>query len=259
MKFGLIIINTKMYNIFKKGNVFSLLILALYICVSVAFMVFIPNLFSFLNIHSSIVLLFFFLMLNISLAFFFKLIPTLKEHWSVLKLHHFFLGFFSWLLILSIAYCIKLYLGGYDLIFEKDKASIWMGLGLTIIIVAWEELMFRGVILNFLQKFSSKIYLSFISGLLFMLIHLLNPEINILVQGLNLFFAGFLLSILYLKFKNIWLPLGFHFANNVFNSRIELVTGYKLDMSDVFLSNEGYLDTFFLALTCFIVYRIKVN
>lgn len=242
-----------------KANVFSFLILAVYVCANVAFMVFIPKLFSFLNINSSVILFFFFLILNVSLAFFFKIIPTLKEHWSVLKLHQFFLGFFSWLLILSIAYCIKLYLGGYDLVSENDRLSIWSGLGLTLMIVAWEELMFRGIILNFLLKFSSKIYLSFISGLLFMLIHLLNPEINILVQGLNLFCAGFLLTILYLKFKNIWLPLGFHFANNIFSSRIELVTGYKLEESSMLLSNEGYLDTFFLALTCLIVYRLKLK
>lgn len=212
-----------------------------------------------MNIKSSAILCSFFVVLNVSLAYFFKQIPALKEHWSILKLHQFFIGFFSWVLILGITYCIKLYLGGYDLISENEKAPIWSGLGLTLIIVAWEELMFRGIILNFLLKFSSKVYLSFISGLLFMLIHLLNPEINILVQGLNLFCAGFLLTILYLKFKNIWLPLGFHFANNIFYSKIELITGYKLETSNILLSNEGYLDTFFLALTCFIVYRLKSN
>lgn len=247
-----------MSRIYKNGVV-SFLILAVYICANVAFMVFIPKIFSFLNIKSSAILCSFFVVLNVSLAYFFKQIPALKEHWSILKLHQFFIGFFSWVLILGITYCIKLYLGGYDLISENEKAPIWSGLGLTLIIVAWEELMFRGIILNFLLKFSSKVYLSFISGLLFMLIHLLNPEINILVQGLNLFCAGFLLTILYLKFKNIWLPLGFHFANNIFYSKIELITGYKLETSNILLSNEGYLDTFFLALTCFIVYRLKSN
>lgn len=222
-------------------------------------MVFIPKVFSFLNINSSVILCVFFLTLNISLAFFFKQISALKEHWSVFKLHQFFIGFLFWLLILSIVYCIKLYLGDYDLISESNKTPIWKGLMLTLMIVAWEELMFRGIILNFLLKFSSKVYLAFISGLLFMLIHLLNPDINILVQGLNLFFAGFLLTILYLKFKNIWLPLGFHFANNIFTSTIELITGYKLEANGLFLSNEGFLDTIFLALTCFIVYRLKLD
>lgn len=258
MKFGRFIQNITMRNFFKNSYIFTFVVLAFYVITSIAFMVIVPNLFTFSHIGSSILLFLFFLILNILLALLLKIVPALKQHWSFYRLHYFFIGFISWTLVLSIAYSIKYYVVGTNLIIEEsNKTTIWTGLGITLLIVIWEELMFRGVILNFLLKFSSKLYLSFVSGLLFALIHLLNPEINMFIQGLNLFFAGFLLTFLYLKLKNIWLPLGFHFANNIFYLKMELITGQKLNSSSIFFSNEGYLDTIFLVLAFFVAYRIN--
>ncbi|MCW3103526.1 MAG: Abortive infection protein [Bacteroidetes bacterium] len=246
-------------SLYKKGNIISLVILALYVSANIFFMVLVPKVFSFIQINSSFLLCSFFIILNILLAFLAKLIPTLKEHWSILKLHHFLIGAIIWLIVLSISHCLKLAFCNIQASTPENGDTLSSGLGLTLVIISWEELMFRGIVLNFLLKYSSKLYLSIISGLLFMLIHLLNPEINILLQGPNLFFAGVLLTLLYLKFKSIWLPLGFHFANNIFSSKVELLTGYKLDAGGFLLSSGGYVDTLFLALSCFIAYQIKPN
>lgn len=67
-----------------------------------------------------------------------------------------------------------------------------------------------------------------------MIAHLLNPEFDFLRQAPNLFFAGYLLSFLYLKFNNIWLPLGFHFANNISNDIFEQLSGLKIDNNSFF-------------------------
>lgn len=162
------------------------------------------------------------------------------------------------MLILNAGYLIKMYIDGQSFSLSEEYTKVLIsGIGMTFIIVTWEELIFRGVILNYVQKFSSDIRISFINGLLFTLIHLFNPEFNIVAQGLNLFFAGFLLTFLYLKFKNIWLPIGVLFANNVFYSKVGLLYNYIPDKQNPFISNEGYMDILILIGIIIIIYFLK--
>jgi len=80
-----------------------------------------------------------------------------------------------------------------------------------------EELVFRGYILRkLLERFSPVISLS-ISSLLFCLLHCLNAGVTILSIA-NIFLAGILLGVLFLKTKNIWLVTGFHFLWNYIQS-----------------------------------------
>jgi membrane protease YdiL (CAAX protease family) len=112
----------------------------------------------------------------------------------------------------------------------------------TLIIVAWEELWFRGIFLNHCQRYLSEINISVTIGFLFMLVHILNPDINLTRTGPTLFFAGLFLTLVYFYFRTIWLPIGLHFGNNlmVMESRIS---------EDVLIGNEGYLSAVILA--CF--------
>ena len=76
-----------------------------------------------------------------------------------------------------------------------------------------EELFFRGYVLRkLLEKFSSVISLT-LSSLIFCLLHCLNDNVTFL-SITNIFLAGLLLGILFIKTKNIWLATGFHFLWN---------------------------------------------
>lgn len=158
--------------------------------------------------------------------------------------------------LLALSFIIKLSFGGYYSTENIAEISI-KSLAITLVIVTWEELMFRGIILNYVQRFASNQFIALSMGLLFTAAHLLNPEFNILVHGPNLLLAGYLLTILYLKYKNIWLPLGFHFANNIFSSVLIPFLGYQESETNSILSNEGYLDSVFLILTVLLVNSSK--
>lgn len=85
-----------------------------------------------------------------------------------------------------------------------------------------------------------------------MMVHLLNPEINLLKTGPTLFFAGAFLTIVYFYFKTIWLPIGLHFGNNY------LIIQSNLDTHWLF-GNEGYLGAIILALLFLLFVKLIIN
>lgn len=97
------------------------------------------------------------------------------------------------------------------------KASIlmlgWFGVAL------WEELYFRGYLL---QTWASVIGLApavLITSILFGYIHVLTYGVKPLIL-LSIALAGITFSILYLKTKSLWSPVGMHFAHNFWISHI---------------------------------------
>ena len=58
-----------------------------------------------------------------------------------------------------------------------------------------------------------------ISSVIFMSIHLLNPNVNFL-SVINLFLAGIVLGIYYIHKPNLWLPIGMHLTWNFFQGPI---------------------------------------
>ncbi len=58
-----------------------------------------------------------------------------------------------------------------------------------------------------------------ISSVIFMSIHLLNPNISFL-SVINLFLAGVVLGIYYIHKPNLWLPIGMHLTWNFFQGPI---------------------------------------
>lgn len=64
-----------------------------------------------------------------------------------------------------------------------------------------------------------------------------------LKAGPALFFAGALLTLLYLQFKNIWLPVGIHFGNNYLSSLVQSPVN-----NHIVFGNDGYLSAIVLAL-----------
>jgi len=196
---------------------------------------------SWLNI--SIIVFIAFLLLNLTHLYILKLDKELREYWSLRKIIFLLFGVIGGTLIALSPTAIGVITGrlnSSEFTFNSDISI--SSIGLTFLIIGWEELWFRGLFLNYCHRQLSSINLSLTIGLLFMLLHILNPKIDLLKTGPTLFFAGALLTILYFYYKTIWLPIGLHFGNNF--------TGTVLKTSnetDILFGNEGYIGTLVLA------------
>ena len=89
-----------------------------------------------------------------------------------------------------------------------------LGYLLMMILVAfYEELSFRGYMLQNLDTERGAVVALVASSVLFGLFHGLNPNISWLAL-LNIFLAGVLLAACYLVTRELWLPIAFHFSWN---------------------------------------------
>ncbi|MCS7204926.1 MAG: CPBP family intramembrane metalloprotease [Leptospiraceae bacterium] len=98
-----------------------------------------------------------------------------------------------------------------EFLFPKDEKDLWLSL-FTIGFVApiSEEYFFRGIILSNLVKYHSPSFSNILQALLFGFAHL-NP-----FQVLYAFPIGILFGYLYLKTKNLWIPMVLHiFVNSI--------------------------------------------
>ncbi|MDY4789599.1 MAG: CPBP family intramembrane glutamic endopeptidase [Bacteroidales bacterium] len=192
-------------------------------------------------LNSAYILLSLFIIVNILTANVFQLNNEIRIFWSIRKIYFLLIGVSVGVIIAVSPILIGLIIGKAtinELIL--NTAFNVKSIILTLSIVTWEELWFRGIFLNHCNKKLSATNISITIGLLFMLAHLLNPEINIIKTGPILFFAGAFLTIIYFYFKTIWLPIGVHFGNNF------LIIESKLD-NHWFFGNEGYLGAIILA------------
>ncbi|WMJ82176.1 CPBP family intramembrane glutamic endopeptidase [Clostridium sp. MB40-C1] len=92
----------------------------------------------------------------------------------------------------------------------EELASTPLIFFISVCIVApiFEEILFRGIILNGMAKALNEKLAIIISSFLFALIHM-----N-LVQGINAFLLGLILGIIYLSTKSIYLSIFAHLINN---------------------------------------------
>lgn len=204
-------------------------------------------------LNGSFVLLFLFVVVNLITVNIFQLKKDLQMFWSIRKMYLLPIGVVVGGLIAVIPVLAGI-LSGKTTIDNIELNTTFSGVSIavTLAIVAWEELWFRGIFVNYCNKQLSSVHISLTIGLLFMLVHLLNPEINLLKTGPTLFFAGAFLTIVYFYFKSIWLPIGLHFGNNYFSLKSSVEHHW-------FLGNEGYLGAIVLAGLFFVFVKLTVN
>jgi CAAX amino terminal protease family. len=94
---------------------------------------------------------------------------------------------------------------------------------ILVFAAATEELICRGYILNVLINVCGKNAAILISSLFFSAFHLFNPYFSLL-GFLNIFLAGVLFGLLYVRKMNLWLPIAFHIFWNFFQS----ILGYNV-------------------------------
>jgi membrane protease YdiL (CAAX protease family) len=235
-----------------KGKFKSCLIIILFIAIGLVIM----SLVQILPIPhwlKSVLVLLVFILVNLIAAKLFKLEKELKEYWSFRKIIYLLIGIFVGGLIVSTPVLVGLIAKKCSFADVSFNISFTvMSMILTLVIVTWEELWFRGIFLNYCRKYLSSISISIAVGLVFMLAHSMNPKINLLETGLDLFFAGAFLTVIYFYFKTIWLPIGVHFGNNFLqmNSPFE---------HDLFWGNEGYLSAVLLAVLFLIFVKLTID
>lgn len=206
-------------------------------------------------LHPSLPLLILFLLLSAGEASVLKLKPELLEYWAPGKIVFLFYGLAAGIVLASIPVMAGL-LGSTIHLSDLglDPETGILSVTTTFMIVAWEELWFRGIYLNYCARKLSPVRISVAVGLLFMLIHALNPDINLAAAGPALFCAGALLTLLYFCYGSIWLPLGLHFGNNLMGSA--LVSGLE---NDPVYGADGYIGGFALALLFLFYLRRAMN
>lgn len=202
---------------------------------------------------NTIIIFIFFLLLNILYMRIFHLREAMRVYWSFRKWLLFIAGIVAGILLVTLP-GIAAIISGYSATSNISIGHISaVAAALTFLITSWEELWFRGLLLNYAARYLSPINISLTMGVLFMLIHVLNPAIHLLQNGPVLFLAGALLTALYLYYRSIWVPAGLHFANNFFGSVIHTA----VDHHPVF-GSEGYIYTMLLLMaTVFFLWRLK--
>ena len=99
-----------------------------------------------------------------------------------------------------------------------------------------EEIAIRGYILQNLSSSFNKYLALALSSVVFMIMHLGNPNMSI-IPLLNLFLAGLFLGIYCIHRKNLWFPIGAHFTWNYFQGP---VFGFEVsgnEVNSIFIQN----------------------
>lgn len=201
-------------------------------------------------LNSAFIVLTLFVIVNIGTAKILNLKTEIKTFWGFKKIYFLPIGILAGGLIAVSPTLAGLLTGASKFSELKfDTPFTLTSIAVTLAIVAWEELWFRGIFLNYCNRNLSTINISITIGLLFMLVHLLNPEINLLKTGPTLFFAGAFLTIVYFYFKTIWLPIGLHFGNNYLTIQNNLDKHW-------FFGNEGYFGAIILTILCVIFIKL---
>lgn len=106
-------------------------------------------------------------------------------------------------------------------LFSNPNLSRWIFIDLILFIFVGinEEMFARGYCMSVLKQTRNKYVIVIVSSLIFSLMHSFNPYMSVL-SYINLFLVGILFSYMYIKARNIWLPIGYHVTWNYFQGDI---------------------------------------
>ena len=116
---------------------------------------------------------------------------------------------------------LELFVGGfYHILKVHPTPDLAVAAVLLIGGAVFEELLFRGVIFRLVEEWTGTWIALAVSAILFGLAHAANPgatPVSSLAIALE---AGILLGAAYVLVRNLWLPIGLHFAWNFFEGPI---------------------------------------
>ncbi len=110
--------------------------------------------------------------------------------------------------------------GGYSIISVNPIYFIIPPLTIGITSAVIEETLFRGILFRILEEKLGSYISLLISGFIFGVLHIMNPNSS-LIAGIGLAIqAGLLLGAAYIYSRNLWFPIAIHFAWNFTQSAI---------------------------------------
>jgi len=144
-----------------------------------------------------------------------------------------------WDFIIGIGLGLIIMLLGYLLLFAIGEITfkgidfnlfefIYTILLFSLVSIA-EEALTRGYILRNLMISFNKYFALILSSIIFSLMHIFNPNIDILAICV-IFLSGILLGLSYIYTKNLWFPIGLHFSWNFFQNHF----GFNVSGKDLY-------------------------
>jgi uncharacterized protein len=123
--------------------------------------------------------------------------------------------------VLFSAVVLALALAGYYRIAEAHATGALVGAALFLLPgAAFEELLFRGVVFRLTEEWTGTWVALTVSALLFGLVHAGNPGATWVSTIAIALEAGVLLAAAYVVARNLWFPIGLHFAWNFFEGPV---------------------------------------
>lgn len=170
-------------------------------------------------------------------------------------------GFLLFGALLAVATGVEalLYPGRYEFVLDVGRFWPFLFVGLILIPVqtASEELLFRGYWLQGLSLLvKTPLLLCIVSGLLFALPHLANPELQagFWLVAPQYFIVGFALSFITLKDNGLELALGVHTVNNLFVGLLVSFPDSAIQSETIFFSST--MDPVFSLISVVVVYAV---
>ena len=141
------------------------------------------------------------------------------------------MGFWVWIILVGGPALVSVAVGSEDYSFSFDPVTFLPYLIIALLLLpiqtTSEELFFRGWVIQWAARGSGNIlWLAVLSGVLFSLPHLLNPEAagDIVGAFFGYFSVGFALGWVTVRDRSLEVALGAHLSNNLFAA---LVIGYE--------------------------------
>ena len=178
---------------------------------------------------------------------------------------------------MSIVAIVIITVGDVKLINTISKpqvsTSLLYGLIGFIFVGFGEEILSRGYIMSVLKQTRNKWIVLIGPALIFAALHLGNSGIDVL-SFINLFLVGVLFAYMFMKSKNLWMPIGYHITWNYFQgyiwgfgvSGISVNGLYKVENissniinGGAFGPEGGIIVTIITCLTFYFVYRYYKN
>ncbi|MFN5416797.1 MAG: type II CAAX prenyl endopeptidase Rce1 family protein [Flavobacteriia bacterium] len=154
----------------------------------------------------------------------------------------FSISFLVWFSIMSIFLLLNLYQSDNQIQWNFSS-KFWPLLVISLVFVTlqttFEEVLFRSYLMKkFFHGTKSKLISLLLSSILFGLMHINNPEIDLIGKYILIYFigTGLFLGLLTIFDNGIELSMGFHAANNIFASII-LTNNWQVFQTDALLKD----------------------
>lgn len=132
---------------------------------------------------------------------------------------------------ITIGFFMMRLLNYMDIIDIEFDARLFVGFILLFLVQSsFEEVVSRSFMIPSITARSNVWIALLISSSLFAVLHLTNPSISI-ISTLNIFLAGLVLGLLYLRFESVWPAISFHAAWNFFQGSFY---GFEVSGYDVY-------------------------